>query len=62
MGTAEEYRWRAHEADGQAKAALSSSARAEFEKIANNWRDLARQVEELERAERKAGAPEDDHR
>jgi hypothetical protein len=31
MRKPEEYLWLAHEADGQAKAALSNSARAEFE-------------------------------
>ena len=60
MRKAEEYRWRAHEADRQAKAALSNSARAEFEKIANNWRDLARQAEELDRAEHEGGLRERD--
>jgi hypothetical protein len=51
MGKADDYLRRAHEADRQAKAALSNSARAEFEKIANDWRNLARQAEELDRTD-----------
>lgn len=62
MRKAEEYRWLAHEADRQAKAALSNSARAEFAKIANNWRDLARQAEELDQTHRDQSSPEDERR
>lgn len=60
MGNADEYRWRANEADRQAKAAISSSARAEFERIANNWRDLARQTEALDRMDREGRQREPD--
>jgi 2-polyprenyl-3-methyl-5-hydroxy-6-metoxy-1,4-benzoquinol methylase len=58
MGKADEYRWRAQEAERQAKAAISRSARAEFERIANNWRDLARQAEQLDRMDLEAGPGE----
>jgi len=60
MGDASEYRRRAREADRQARAAISGAARAEFEKIASNWRDLARQAEDLDRADRKHGGGERD--
>lgn len=52
MGKANDYLRRAQEADRQAKAAISHAARAEFEKIADNWRNLARQAEALDEMER----------
>jgi hypothetical protein len=60
MRKADEYRRRAHEADRQAKAALSNSARTEFEKIASNWRNLARQAEDLDRSDREGSSGERD--
>jgi hypothetical protein len=40
MDRAEEYRRRAEEVEGLAKAATSEADRAAFEKIAREWRDL----------------------
>lgn len=55
MGKADEYRQRAHEADKQARAAINGSTRVEFERLGNNWRELARQAEELDRMDRSPG-------
>jgi hypothetical protein len=60
MGIADDYLRRANEADRQARAAISSCARAEFEKIANDWRNLARQAEELDRMDREGYPLESD--
>jgi hypothetical protein len=42
--TSDEYLRRAHEADRQARLAISTSTKAAFEELARNWRDLARQI------------------
>jgi hypothetical protein len=55
MGKADEYLRRAREADRQAGLAISNSARADFKRIASNWRDLARQADLLDDAECAAG-------
>lgn len=57
MGRVDEYHRRALEADRRARAAISRSARAEFERVAINWRDLARQAAVLEGLERQEDSP-----